>query len=162
MFRVWKKSWRRWPGRVLDVFWWFHACTGGALTGGDPIWCRSTCGTWSWTGCGSASSTSSEAAASCKSSGNDAPLPRKQLQQHGIKNKRDKKRKITEHCPCTHDKREALKKPGAAPTMFAYLSLPPGRPKKKTSDATENVELTRNGTRRHHTREQNKWWWPAS
>ncbi len=39
--------------------------------------------------------------------------------------------------------REALKKPGTAPTMFAYLSLPPGRPKNKTStsDATQLLQM---------------------
>ena len=121
------------------------------------------------------------AAASRESPSDDAPLPRKHLQRHSINNKSFKKTTVAEHRPRTHDEREALKKPGTAPTMFAYLSLPPGRPKKKisTSNATatdtvtanpveglespsepapRNEELMGNGTRRHHTRERNKWW----
>jgi hypothetical protein len=86
------------------------------------------------------------AAASRKSPSDDAPLPRKHLLRHGIKNKSFKKTTVAEHRPRTHDEREALKKPGTAPTMFAYLKLPPGRPKKKisTSNATATDVVTAN------------------
>ena len=55
-----KYTWRRRAGLVLDVHRWIYSCTGRAPSGEDPIWCRSTCGTRSWTRRGSASSTSSE------------------------------------------------------------------------------------------------------
>jgi hypothetical protein len=86
------------------------------------------------------------AAASRESPSDDAPLPRKHLQRHSINNKSFKKTTVAEHRPRTHDEREALKKPGTAPTMFAYLSLPPGRPKKKisTSNATATDTVTAN------------------
>ena len=75
---------------------------------------------------------------SSSSSGDDAPLSRKQQQQHGIKNKSVKKTTVSKQRPRNHDERDALKMPGADPTMFAYLSLPPGCPKKKSSLATDS------------------------
>ncbi len=54
-----KYTWCRQAGRVPDVHRWIYSCTGRAPSGEDPIWCRYTCGTRSWTGRGSAPSTSS-------------------------------------------------------------------------------------------------------
>ena len=87
----------------------------------------------------------------------DALLSRKHVQQQGIKNKSViKKTTVAEHCPRTHDEREALKKPGTAPTMFAYLSLPPGRPKKNTStsNATAADAVTAIPFEKRRTRQQ--------
>lgn len=58
--------------------------------------------------------------------------------QHGIKNKSTKKTKVSHDRPRTHEERESLKKPGKPPNMFAYLSLPPGRPKKISDSSPSN------------------------
>ena len=62
---------------------------------------------------------------------------------HGIKNKSAKATTVSKGRPRTHKQRDALKKPGATPSIFTYLSLPPGRPK-KTEDETTAVAVTAN------------------
>ena len=66
--------------------------------------------------------------------------PPSSKKRHGVKNKSTKMTSVSKHRPRTHEQREALKKPGITPSMFAFLSLPPGRPKKtnNTSAATAN------------------------
>jgi hypothetical protein len=69
---------------------------------------------------------------SSSSSGDDAPLSRKQQQQqHGIKNKSVKKTTVSKQRPRNHDERDALKMPGADPTILLTSAYHRDNPRRR-------------------------------
>jgi hypothetical protein len=71
------------------------------------------------------------------------PPAKKAKLQHGVKNKSAKKTKTTvsDSRPRTAAARDALKKPGTTPPIFAYLNLPVGRPPKKTASSNDSTTV---------------------
>jgi hypothetical protein len=69
------------------------------------------------------------------------PPAKKAKLQHGVKNKSAKKTTVSDSRPRTAAARDALKKPGTTPPIFAYLNLPVGRPPKKTASSNDSTTV---------------------
>jgi hypothetical protein len=80
-----------------------------------------------------AAATADDADASSVSSASVSPVQqskKKPKMQHGFKTNRAKKTTVSAGRPRTAAEKEALKKPGTQPTLFAWAKLPAGRPPK--------------------------------